>query len=457
MNRPTATVLLGVLSFGVAEATEPCTHTQNLRASRPNLSGPVEQLDVMDGEFLIHYTMEGRDKPEGGVDEEGVPRMAHRVADALEEGRLFFGQRGYRTANLDDGQGGSTAIDVYLKEIDANGYANAIEGLDGADSCFIRIDTGLGSTGGKILESVAIHELHHCVQYAYTTETDAFMYEATATFEQYLSTEDDALDIALNVLYVERLEHPEYALATAKGRYHYAGLLFLKFLAEFSSPDLGRLPALWVALEQDSDWEDALWRESRRVWDRSFDEIFLEYSVFNAFACARDDGAHYDSGYLPCTANVEVPYTEMGQGERTLTVSLTEPRYSAGYARWIDPTVGLVPELICSAPSLPTAELRVAWHQLNASGHIVSAQSALISESGTRLVVDTPTPEGGSLLATFVSTGEEAVSATCVLEELEPEKSGCGCIHVSRTSPSISVLGLGMLGLCLAVRRRQWN
>ena len=165
---------------------------------------------------------------------------------------------------------------MYLKEIDANGYANAIEGLDGADSCFIRIDTGLGSTGGKILESVAIHELHHCVQYAYTTETDAFMYEATATFEQYLSTEDDALDIALNVLYVERLEHPEYALATTKGRYHYAGLLFLKFLAEFSSQDLGRLPALWVALEQDSDWEDALWRESRRVWDRSFDEIFLD-------------------------------------------------------------------------------------------------------------------------------------------------------------------------------------
>ena len=105
--------------------------------------------------------------------------------------------------------------------------------------------------------------------------------------------------------------------------------------------------------------------------------------------------------------------------------------------------MGLVPELICSAPSLPTAELRVAWHQLNASGHIVSAQSALISESGTRLVVDTPTPEGGSLLATFVSTGEEAVSATCVLEELEPEKSGSGCIHVSRTSPFNLGIGLG--------------
>ena len=51
----------------------------------------------------------------------------------------------------------------------------------------------------------------------------------------------------------KRLEHPEYALATAKGRYHYAGLLFLKFLAEFSSPDLGRLPHCGLP-EQDSDW-----------------------------------------------------------------------------------------------------------------------------------------------------------------------------------------------------------
>ena len=76
--------------------------------------GSIEQLDVMEGEFLIHYTMEGRDKPEGGVDEEGVPRMAHRVW-MLEEG-AFFGQRGYRTANPDDGLGGSTAIDVRQRD-----------------------------------------------------------------------------------------------------------------------------------------------------------------------------------------------------------------------------------------------------------------------------------------------------------------------------------------------------
>ena len=426
------TLIFLFLSLGLADAAPSCVQTQHLRATRPNLSGEVETLDSDSGGFRIHYTMEGVDRAEGGVDEEGVPYMARRVAEAMEEGARIFAQRGYRSVNLDDGREGSDAIDVYLKEIDANGYANVAEGVDGKDSCFVRIDTGLGSTGGQILESVAMHELHHCVQYAYTTETDTFLYEATATFEQYLAIDDDALDIALNILYVDRLEHPEFALANTDGRYHYAGLLFLKFLAEYRSSDLGRIPALWVTLEQEPDWEEALWAEARRVWDQSFDEVFLEYAVYNAFACARDDGAHYDSSYLPCTANVEVPFIERAENTTSVEVSLSEPKYSATYVRWTQPTPGLVPELLCSAPAASTAELRVSWEQLDDTGGALSRTSAVIIDGGTRLVLNTPTPDGATLLATFASTGEAPVVATCVLEEVALASSGCTCISASR-------------------------
>lgn len=442
-----------MLGLGVGEAAPHCVQTQHLRAARPNLSGPVQILDSEGGRFRIHYTLEGVDKAEGGVDEAGVPHMARRVAQAMEEGSRAFAKRGYRTENLDDGQEGSEAIDVYLKEIDANGYANVTEGASGTDSCFVRIDNGLGSVGGQILESVAIHELHHCVQYAYTTQTDPFMYEATATFEQYLAIEDEALDIALNVLYVERLEHPEYALAAVQGRYHYAGLLFMKFLAEYGTPDLGRIPALWVALEQEPNWEDAVWSEARRIWDQSFDEVFLEFAVFNGFACARDAGEHYDPSYLPCTANVEVPYTSVAGGTRSVEVALSEPRYSAGYARWIAPTPELIPELICSAPDSGTAELRVAWDQLDASGRVLAHTSTVIMENGTRLFSGTPTPQGGTLLATFASTGDAPVSATCVLEEVAPASDGCACSSTP-TASMMSLKGmLCMLPLLCAVGR----
>ncbi|MFT7520897.1 MAG: hypothetical protein ACI9MC_003048, partial [Kiritimatiellia bacterium] len=227
--------MLLLMWIGVALAGDAWCGADGLAADRgwrPSVSGN-EQIAVSEtGLFRVHYTVEGEDSPSGAVTDD-VPDMVPRVLVALEDGRAAFELAGWRRLSRDDGDGGDDAIDVYITQLDAFGYANATlsDSGDGA-SCFLRLDPDLPTLGEGIVESVSYHELHHCVQYRYTTETAPWIYEAQATLEQYRLADNAASDVLVNVLWIQRLTQPERGLDKVGARFEYAGFVFAKFWEE---------------------------------------------------------------------------------------------------------------------------------------------------------------------------------------------------------------------------------
>jgi hypothetical protein len=376
--------------------------------------------------------------------------MVWRVLDGLELGRETFLERGFRSANPDAGEAGSDAIDVYISELDSNGYANVADGTDGEASCYIRINPDLGALGFEVVESVAIHELHHCVQFAYTTDTHAFMYEATATFEQYRALSNETLALALDVLYLTRLSDPEQSLNHTEGRYHYAGFLFLKFWSEYQGADLDRIPALWEQLARTPAWDEALDAAAQTTWGLSLDEVFVDFARFNAFACSRNDGQHYLPGSLECGADLEVPHTLTEESTGSVPVSMENTGYSASYARWEMATEGMLTEMSCTVPSDPEADLRVLLAHLDGDGALETFESMWV-EPGARVRLGVPNGAGGSTLAVFASVGEGPAGSICTLDEREPtDKAGC-----SYATGSSRTMGWWLLPLWISLRRRR--
>ncbi len=298
-------------------------------SERPELSGPEEVVVSDDGWFEIHFTREGKDAPSGPELEGGLPEAVESILDGLDMGKAAFEEAGWRALVRDDGAGGSDAIDIYVRSLDANGYATPVPTSDGSHSCYMQIDGSLG-TLGYITESVAIHELHHCVEYRYSVDVAPWFYESAATHAQYAHLLDPALELALGVLWADRLAGSDRPMNNRDGRFEYSGFLVSKFWAD-REPSANPLPELWEALAGEPDWEAAMDTEAARRWDETLPEAVLELATWNAFACAADDGQHYDDQVLPCIADVTVPFVEWEDGP--LEFSHEEGPYTAAYGR----------------------------------------------------------------------------------------------------------------------------
>ena len=399
---------------------------------RPDLSGPEEVVVSADGAFAVHFTREGGDAPSGGDAADGIPVAVHGVLDGLTLGTDRFAAEGWRPLVGDLGVGGSDAIDVYVMDLDANGYANSVPGPDG-DSCYMRVDGGLAGLG-RILESVALHELHHCVEYRYG-RTHAWVHEASATHAQYAHVLDPALELALGVLYGERLSHPERAMDDLEGRFEYAGFLVAKYWAE-RTREGDPLPDLWEALAtHGTDWEAAFTVEAERRWGEALSETWLELATWNLFACDADDGQHYDSEVLPCVADVGVP-VETWDGA-PIRLSHSAAPYTAAYLSLPADGEGL--EVLCDGDG------RVRLVEVRADGLRGRWAS---DEAGTA------TLEGAEGEVVLVAVGDgPPLDLICEARRYAlPTARGdasCGC----RAAPGAS--GLVLLLLLPCVRRRR--
>lgn len=284
---------------------------------RPELSGPVHIEDV-EG-VRLHYTTEGVDAVEMAYLDE--------IRRGLTEGLAVFEAEGWPAPLPDDGTGGSTAIDVYVVDLDANGYANPLRTGDGDASCFIRIDPGLPDLGGTVA-SVARHELHHCIQFRFRTDLPPWLYESGATYEQYSHAGNDPLlELAVGVLWSSRLARPEQRLGD--DRDVYATFLWSKFWAEHTAYDPSRLVDLWEALRGTDTWPVAMERAAQEAFDSDLGDVFLQYAVHNRFACGQDDGLHYLDDPLPCV--VEAARVPSQPFTSPITVRHDERRFTAAY------------------------------------------------------------------------------------------------------------------------------
>lgn len=132
-------------------------------------------------------------------------------------------------------------------------------------------------------------------------ELPSWIYEATATYAQYLLFDDALLTFARDALWIIRLGDPEFALDTVGNRYEYAGMVWVKYLVDKGTRDRKKLLYLWSAMAYAHDWVQG--HDDFAVADlglAGFDAAVEDYAVWNWFACASSDGRHYNPSNLGC-------------------------------------------------------------------------------------------------------------------------------------------------------------
>ena len=399
---------------------------------RPGLSGPAQTLEVGDGQITLHWTDEGQDAIGLTVDEDGngLPDGIDRMVVGLETGLDSYEAAGWRPLVMDQGEDGTESVDVYVRDIEAFGYAYA-EPLEGGGSCFMELDPHNHSLGEGMSESVAAHELHHCIQYAYTWQASSWIYEATATYQQYLLFSGPTIDTALQALWSQRLLQMDRAIDATGDRYEYAGFVFLKYLADRG--ESADLPALWEALAVEHDWLLAFEAESARKWDETFAETFSWFATWNLFACDRDDGQHYDPATHPCLLEGDfVGLQELGPEVAAVHFDHQEVTHTAAFAeQWFGFEDDRPPELVCGVAPGEAEALLVL---VEVDGYGAQAQAALGSAVGgqeLRVRLSARVDAAGSLGIISTSVGAAPAVVDCAITRVEPveeaEDDGEGC------------------------------
>lgn len=427
------------------------------RGGRPALTGAIETTTTDDGGFRLHWTYEGDDRVDPtDTDQDGVPDYVARVRDALDFGRSAYAELGYRAVPPDDGAGGDAAVDLYVADLPVNGYATP----EPAElmSCVMQIDPGL-STLGTILESVVIHELHHCVQYAYSVDAESWIYEATATYEQYGHVTDDALQAALDVLWNSRLRGADRPLRDVDDRFEYAGFVLLKFLEERGEPDRQRPVRLWEALERAPDWRDALDELADAEWGLRREELLLDFHTWNAFACARDDGQHYGADRHPCT----FPATQVNV-DAVAEAAFFEDDAGGFAARYAEAELEDAEEASVAVECVQDGTGAGRWIRLVAlglDGARLESAEAFVDGEGTLRLRDAY-GAGDRALLVAMSEEDPAAALECSLRrvpaivdppEPPPPSEGTDCTCHAATDGGAAG-GLVLLGLAARRRRR---
>ncbi len=377
-------------------------------SDRPTLPADAQTVLSADGRYRLHWS-ESRDFAPQGPTEDGIPFGVTVVLQALEEAESAYAERGYQPTTGDDGTGGDTALDVYFLPIDANGYAYPLTDASpqGGAACYIELDNGLR---GSILSSVAQHELHHCVQYRYSTRSASWIYEASATWEQYLLA-SESLDLGLQLLYAARLAQPDRPIDDRGNRYEYAGFLLFKHLDEFRRP-APRSVDVWEALARDPDWEPALERVADDAFGLSLAEWFAAYSTWNAFACGLSDEAHYDETIAGCTSPQAIPIQGVITGETTAIV-LPEAPYASHTLEWTPDTDGDAVQVRCDTPESGALVLTVVPVDRDGFGQVPARTDERTSAITLRTA--DAVPDGGLVRIIIASTGDEPLSVTCTV------------------------------------------
>jgi hypothetical protein len=324
---------------------------------------------------------------------------------------------------------------VYLRSLDAYGYATPVPTADGP-SCYLQLDPA-NSVAGQVMASVVWHELHHCVQFRYSTGAPSWLYESGATYQQYLQVSDVVLDYAAGLLWAEWLRGHHLPISAIDGRHEYASFVFTKFWSERGGSDPSRLLRLWEGLaapppseEGLPEWVGALDRAARAEWGEDLEAVYLEHATWSAFSCAADDGGHYDPAVIPCIAQatVEAPPFEDGERVAHLAAPLT-----AAFRRLEPAEAGGPLRVTCQGPGRTRLVARGPDGSRGASADGDDAQVTV--------------PVGGDALLVLTGARERPMSRTCAVAPAvrTPDADRrAGCAHAG-VDPSAAVAAIAWL------------
>ena len=298
---------------------------------RPLIDGTVLSHPSADGHFRIWYTLDGGDALTDLAGDEDPANGVPDAVDVVEEGlsrcwELFVDQQGWRPPGDDEGEGGDSRLDVYMRHIDHNGLASH-EWHDDHWAAYLQIEPDVAEMGGDLMASVAAHELHHAIQYSYTVDPHTWVHEASATYAQYLIySETVAVTAALQLLWALRLEDPSIGLDTTGDRQEYAGLVWVKFLVDRGGGDLSIFRLWWEILSEDPDWQTSISTLALQLGDDDACSLFAEYGEWLYFGCARNDDGHWLDDGLDCIMDIGAALDQEGiVPPETWTIDALEP------------------------------------------------------------------------------------------------------------------------------------
>jgi PKD repeat protein len=218
-----------------------------LAQSRP----PLTNEEIYDTtHFRIHYTRTGTDAvyhPSEDVNPaNGVPDYVDWVAEDLEYvWSAEISSMGWLQPPPDQGEGGDTRYDVYLKNCPGYyGYTNYSGGFVGdnpnsltvietdAYYSYMVLENDFAAFPGDRRENIrvtAAHEFNHAIQVGYDGTEATWLMEATATW-----IEDEVYDdINDNYQFLDKLfSTPDLALDTGYTSYTYSRWIFMRYISE---------------------------------------------------------------------------------------------------------------------------------------------------------------------------------------------------------------------------------
>ena len=249
---------------------------------RPEIDGTVLIHDSADGHFRIWYSLDGEDALTVLAEDEDPANGVPDAVDVVEEGlsacwAFFVDDLGWRAPGDDEGAGGDSRLDVYLRHIDNNGLATH-EWYGDHWAAYLQIEPEVAEMTPDLLASVAAHELHHAIEYSYTVEAHTWVHEASACYAQYmLFTDSVAMVAAAQLLWGIRIEQPAVGLDTVGDRMEYSALFWVKYLVDRSDGDLTVFQTWWEILEETPDWQTSLRTLADEVWGEDLASLFCEY------------------------------------------------------------------------------------------------------------------------------------------------------------------------------------
>ncbi|GAB4299081.1 MAG: hypothetical protein Kow0090_14550 [Myxococcota bacterium] len=294
---------------------------------------------TLDGEFMVHYTLEGNDALRKTTDMEpanGIPDVVdYAIKGFYRIKELYIDKEGWMKW-LPDEDG---ILDLYFvnisRQMNAAGYTT-IEGIPGGTFApYVVLTTYLDN---YFAEEAAAHELHHAIQLSYNPYLDPWIYEAQSSHAEYRLYGDDlGVQPRVEAAWQERLSHPEYSLDTANGYFEYTGFVWMKYLIDRNGGDMSVLIALWEDMASEAIVYDGHNKFFERMGLGSFEEEFATYTEFNIFACGEPSGYHYLDTPPRCTNSfTTVAYEDVTSYPKEITSGTIEP-LGATYLR-LEPT-----------------------------------------------------------------------------------------------------------------------
>ena len=151
--------------------------------------------------FCVHYVTTTIDAPPlTDNDKSGVPDVVEEIAIQLEKARVILLNAGYTYHGItDEGLGGDSRLDVYIRDSQKEGFAAAVVPEDLKSSAPVRFSSYMlvstmatqGILPPKALRGTLVHELKHTFDAATFGNAPSWLFESSATWFQNEAYDDD--------------------------------------------------------------------------------------------------------------------------------------------------------------------------------------------------------------------------------------------------------------------------